>query len=64
MNKKVFCDSAKDFCLVGVQGFEPWTSCTPCKRATSLRHTPLYASEESIEDSVCPRKAEYRAECP
>ena len=26
--------------LVGVHGFEPWASCTPCRRATELRHTP------------------------
>ncbi len=29
------CDSE-----VGVPGFEPGASCTPCKRATRLRHTP------------------------
>ena len=26
--------------LVGVAGFEPTTFCTPCRRATKLRHTP------------------------
>jgi hypothetical protein len=26
--------------LVGVIGFEPTASCTPCRRATGLRHTP------------------------
>ena len=26
--------------LVGVAGFEPTTSCTPCRRATKLRYTP------------------------
>lgn len=27
--------------LVGVAGFEPTTSCTPSKRATGLRYTPI-----------------------
>jgi hypothetical protein len=26
--------------LVGAAGFEPTTSCTPCKRATKLRYAP------------------------
>ena len=26
--------------MVGVTGLEPATSCTPCKRASQLRHTP------------------------
>ena len=26
--------------LVGVAGFEPTTTCTPCKCATRLRYTP------------------------
>ena len=26
---------------VGAIGFEPTTSCTPCKRATGLRHAPI-----------------------
>ncbi len=25
---------------VGMTGFEPATSCTPCKHATELRHIP------------------------
>jgi hypothetical protein len=26
--------------VVGLAGFEPTTSCAPCKRATKLRHSP------------------------
>ena len=26
--------------MVGAAGFEPTTSCTPCKRATKLRYAP------------------------
>ena len=26
--------------MVGLAGFEPTASCTPCKRATRLRHSP------------------------
>lgn len=26
--------------MVGLAGFEPTTSCAPCKRATKLRHSP------------------------
>lgn len=28
--------------MVGVRGFEPPTTCTPCRYATRLRHTPKY----------------------
>ena len=28
-------------CLVGIAGFEPATTCTPCKYATGLRYIPL-----------------------
>lgn len=27
--------------LVGTPGFEPGTSCAPCKHATRLRHVPM-----------------------
>jgi hypothetical protein len=30
------------FVLVGMTGFEPATSWPPAKRATKLRHTPLF----------------------
>ena len=35
--------------MVGATGFEPATSCTPCKRATKLRYapTPAQARESS-----------------
>ena len=32
---------------VGVTGFEPATTCTPCKCATGLRYTPMYLSRIS-----------------
>lgn len=34
--------------FVGTTGFEPATSCTPCKRATGLRYVPfnLYRDRE------------------
>ena len=28
--------------MVGVPGFEPGASCTPCRRASELRHTPTH----------------------
>ena len=31
----------------GATGFEPMTSCTPCKRATGLRHAPYVALQYS-----------------
>ena len=30
----------KDDVVVGAAGFEPATTCTPCKYATRLRHAP------------------------
>src|SRR3990167_11067025 len=30
------------FSLVGTAGFEPATTCAPCKCATKLRHAPLF----------------------
>jgi hypothetical protein len=30
----------KDDMVVGAAGFEPATTCTPCKYATRLRHAP------------------------
>jgi hypothetical protein len=32
------------FCLVGARGFEPPTTCTPCRCATRLRYAPRRAS--------------------
>lgn len=29
-----------DYTLVGTRGFEPPTSCTPCKRSTRLNYVP------------------------
>src|SRR5688572_9101978 len=34
--------------LVGVRGFEPPTSCSQSKRATSLRHTPEKAANDTL----------------
>jgi hypothetical protein len=34
--------------LVGTPGFEPGTSCAPCKHATRLRHVPRYRSSVSL----------------
>ena len=34
--------------MVGLEGFEPPTSCTPCKRATRLRYSP---KKEKREDN-------------
>ena len=39
-NKKTA--SRRLFLLVGTRGFEPPTSCTPCKRSTRLNYVPLY----------------------
>ena len=32
--------------MVGATGFEPATSCTPCKRATKLRYAPIAVESE------------------
>ena len=40
--------------LVGVIGFEPTTTCTPCKCATGLRHTPC--EERSIICNTRPQR--------
>ncbi len=37
-------------------GLEPGTSCTPCKRATRLRHTPI--TPQSIAEALFRRKPE------
>src|SRR5699024_9775332 len=34
--------------MVGVAGFEPATFCTPCRRATKLRHTPSVANDNRV----------------
>jgi hypothetical protein len=44
---------------VGIAGFEPTTSCTPCKRATKLRHIPIQASHHTTSIPYCGA-----AECP
>ncbi len=31
----------QNFAIVWVAGFEPTTSCTPCKHATRLRYTQI-----------------------
>ena len=36
------CHAFNQFVKVGMTGFEPATSCTPCKRATGLRHIPKF----------------------
>ena len=59
--------------LVGVTGFEPATTCTPCKCATGLRYTPrmtcpTFASKarsDLIAGSVDPKRAQmYRSAAP
>gem|GEM_PF-794886 len=40
--------------MVGATGFEPATSCTPCKRATKLRYAPLLCASR---DSSSPDKS-------
>lgn len=44
---------------VGATGLEPMTSCTPCKRATRLRHAPLI--EISIAKAASSSKCEFNA---
>jgi hypothetical protein len=44
--------------IVGAAGLEPTTSCTPCKRATRLRHAPEQLSEASISNGLAYRKIE------
>lgn len=36
---------------VGTTGFEPATSCTPCKRATGLRYVPKPVSANNQRDA-------------
>jgi hypothetical protein len=40
IKKPFLTSSVKGLCFVGVTGFEPATTCTPCKYATGLRYTP------------------------
>lgn len=35
--------------MVGLVGFEPTTSCTPCMRATKLRYNPKMAAAFGFE---------------
>jgi hypothetical protein len=38
--------------LVGVEGFEPPTSCSQSKRATSLRYTPYSLDHQKSGDGI------------
>jgi hypothetical protein len=42
--KKPLVHVDEGFFMVGATGFEPATSCTPCKRATELRYAPTRAT--------------------
>ena len=43
---------------IGVRGFEPPTPCTPCRCATGLRHTPIWAVEDlNLRPPLCKRGA-------
>src|SRR5690625_4499302 len=44
--------------MVGVRGFEPPTTCTPCRCATRLRYTPIR------ERHIIPSQKEKRAKGP
>ena len=39
-HKKIL-PQGQDFFMVGTRGFEPPTSCTPCKRSTRLNYVPI-----------------------
>jgi hypothetical protein len=41
---------------VGLQGFEPWTSCTRGRRSTKLSHSPKSASR--ITPAFLPQSAQ------
>lgn len=39
--------------MVGLTGFEPAASCTPCKHATKLRYSPTFCVAHTIEQKIC-----------
>src|SRR5687768_1767205 len=41
--------------VVGVEGFEPPTSCSQSRRATRLRYTPIVAAHLGSNGGRCPR---------
>jgi hypothetical protein len=56
---KTFCShfsAITEGFYVGATGLEPMTSCTPCKRATRLRHAPK--DKVSIANPLYSRKTE------
>ncbi len=54
-------------CVVGVEGFEPPTSCSQSRRATRLRYTPCVVAQAGFEPAtpplsgVCSDQLSYRA---
>ncbi len=42
--------------LVGVEGFEPPTSCSQSKRATRLRYTPIFCGTPKPGDRIETRR--------
>src|SRR6185369_12626445 len=52
------------FCLVGARGFEPPTTCTPCRYATRLRYAPRpeIITEGSVQRGAVARLAGERVD--
>ncbi len=53
--------------VVGLQGFEPWTSCTRGRRSTKLSHSPILGTATvsvlpnrvKVDISLLPRRAPF-----
>jgi hypothetical protein len=42
-----------DYFLVELQGFEPWTSCMPCKRSSQLSYSPVIYKRKHYQILRC-----------
>ncbi len=49
---KPLFDNCSRICFVEIIGFEPMTSCMPCKRSSQLSYTPILEEEANIRRMV------------